>query len=1387
MTTTPGFVHLHTHTEHSALDGLSNLKKAVQKAAADGNPALAITDHGTMGGAWRFAIEARKAGIKPIIGIEAYLALADDWRNEPDRFAPAHSEVDRESEDETGTDADEDERGKVSKKTTKTKAYQHITLLASNAEGWENLVRMVNASANSYFKKPIMDWKLIKEFGRGVIALTGCLGGPVLGPVAHGNIPEARRNLERLIDAVGKENVYVEVMEHGIDIETRALPIMAELAAEFGLPLVATNDSHYVDDADQPIHDAWLAVQTGATLDTKGRFQFHGAGYHMRTEKEMRELRMEGWWQTAVSNTVVVAARCEDVIPEPQIRVPRFDLPEDFETSKKYLISIAKGNAHKLYGNPLPQNVTERLNSELKIISDMGFIDYFLIVWDVINWARTNGIRVGPGRGSAAGSLISYCMGIVAVDPLENHLLFDRFLEPGRAGMPDIDVDFEKSRRGEVLQYLSQKYGASRVARIGSFSATKTKKALQSAAKLLGLVKIGADLSKVVPIGDGGQPYDFAQLEDATDPAAGRFREVLAEFGEPGQRVVDLARGFAGTINGESIHACGTLISDVPLTGLIPLRKDRSKANSSGLDVVTQWDGKDIDTYGMLKLDVLGLRNLDVVSKAVKFIKDTTDEEIDPDKLPHPNTKGNARVAATWELLRSGRTAGIFQMESSGMSNLAQQIKPDCLADLSAVVALFRPGPLSKNMHIMYADRKNGLQQVSYEMFTSDPAETAAIDSVLGETFGVFTYQEQMMRLGTVVSGFDAKLRSKLRKAVGKKIKSLMDEVGEALIAGAPIEKLDEVTGEIISPVFAQQTAAKLFEYMKGSADYLFNASHSFAYAQLAYVTAFLKANWPAQYGAAILATTSADDKRQAALRALREEGIVILAPDVNESGAETRPTPDGKSVILGLSEIKGVGTAGVEVAANRAAGGPFNSLRHLIERVVDENNKSLIDVGSIEGLIEAGAMDAWGTRLGLMRIARASKFHALPISGEEWGILESSTRQRTRLGVIIGQHPMDKLGEQVWDELVPGSRDEDGRKLGARVVPLTSIADIDGASTMTAAVLAEWSERAYSKGRMVNFVLESAEKSVRCVMWNETLNRLRARPDGIPTVGSIVSASARVMVNSMDVEDEEGKVIDTVITHELSVSNLERIPVIDAVAAVERVSVPSPLRRFLNVNRAPAPTPPPADEKDSDVDGSDPLRAAGPGPAQRSTSPASAGRLPIVVRDPQHSGSLVFGAHPDAASIVRRIKRGRGGRVTHLPSEPKIGTPGGVYLASEGTSPIALILWGKLDKDEVVPIDWPFDGTIPSREDILTELHHDRPADIVADLRQNDWTAGLREDDWTVGLREDEWVAGLREDEWTADLTPLDESEEEAVEEPTQQSAESGAASDWLDDLEFS
>ena len=726
----------------------------------------------------------------------------------------------------------------------------------------------------------------------------------------------------------------------------------------------------------------------------------------------------------------------------------------------------------------------------------------------------------------------------------------------------------------------------------------------------------------------------------------------------------------------------------------------------------------DIDAYGLLKLDVLGLRNLDIISKAVAFIKETTGEDVDPDHLPHPNTKGDPRVQATWELLRSGRTAGIFQMESVGMSNLAQQIKPDRLGDLSAVVALFRPGPLSANMHLMYADRKNGLQEVDYSIFTDNVAEQEAIATVLGETYGVFVYQEQLMRLATVIAGFDAKGRSKLRKAVGKKIKSVMDEVGEELIAGAPLEVRDEETGEIISPVFSQATAARVFDYMKGSAEYLFNASHSFAYAQLAYVTAFLKANWPAEYGAAILATTSAADKRLLALRSLREEGIEVLAPDVNRP--RRKPARSVKSRFCsGLSEIKGVGAAGQAIAEDLAAHGPFSSVRHLLHRVSDELGKSmgrsaLSTVSSKQAHSTSGAAAAVCSRSLARR--KPTTLHA---DDFEWGILERSTRQRRRLGVIVGAAPD---GGHRPGLLGPARSDRRGLQRAGRpasalsasltsptwtVKPRTlSVSSPNGRRRRTRR--AEWSTSSSSRRRRASDASPGTRPSRGC----GTPSRV------FPTVGSIVAVNAKVSVRELDIEDEEGNVIEQVKTKELTVSGI-RVPDhgLSSPPYTRPEPVESPLRKFITIDYPQVRAPKPEVKAKPEPAAEEPFRA--PVNSVAVLDAADGAVLPVVVWDLERPDRNLVGSATNLEDLHDDFRYGK--TVRWMPRKPVLGEEA-VALALKANVPIAFVYSAKLANGEALPATWQLkDGVIPTKDDLLFVSQPDRVT-VPESSYSDDW-----------------------------------------------------------------
>lgn len=1645
------FVHLHNHTEFSSLDGAQKLKNMIAHAVKMGHEALAITDHGSGAGWYKFAAYCREAGIKPIIGIEAYLTVggrsrmqtSDDYdivesSEEDGDFDPSQTESQRE------------------KSATKKKYYEHITLIAMNETGWRNIVKMVNETARSYRYKPRMDYDLLEQHSEGIICLTGCLAGPVLGYAARagleparierkvltlttpvktergtretpfatlmreydnliskglvkdGDLPseralegktvafkktfkpviddfvetwkqiasdylvpetprtgvtvnldedgaigkrrrvemihQAEANLRRIIDIFGEDRTFVEVMEHGIEFESDALPILAKLADRNGVRMVATNDAHYTEEHEAGHHDTLLNMQ-------RDGFSFNGSGYFLRTGDQMRELRDEDWWAEACDNSLVVADMCEDIVPVSDGGLPEFPMVrethhgeidvtqfEDTPQGHRALLReiVRTGMARK--GHSMTDVLRARLNHEFKVVGDKGFIDYYLMVWDLLLWARANGIYVGMGRGSVAGSAAAYYAEISWVDPIEEILYFERFLEANRADYPDMDLDFEQRRRGEVIAYIGRKYGKDYVARIGTLRVAASKSVVKDVVRVYGGSPTFANaLTKLIPM-DGAKPRSLNKF--VKQPDAEKFLAEWEKLGDHAEEALITALAIEGTVIGESIHACGTLISNRPLVDLIPLRKDTKKSlDEANVTDITQWEAKDIESYGLLKLDILGLRNLDVVSDAVRNIRDNRGEEIDIYYgMPDPNDLSDPRVARAYSLFSDGRTAGVFQMEcvsgdtqvggrsikslfdqqeagnpkntlisvlldegrfvrnrvnrifktgtketfrlvtdsdrmieataghkfmtrdgwrtlgelspgdellvdprarkrvhrecgdcgkftnsdsanasdrcyscsatfhanparsgdaisegiirsylegrkpwntglttetssvvaatgkkislslagktleqkvgaeraneiraknsqrmsgegnhmfgkpssgskmgyredlghfvrstweadfarvlnlleieyeyeketfpitlpdgtkttytpdfwipsqgrfvevkgwytkknhikmvafldqhpdvpvvvlervafaemslafkdkiewecpqkpdrmvwetvsriipagvqdtydismaapahnyiangfmvhnSSGITELARRLRPDCFGDLSALIALYRPGPMGANMHTMYADRKNGREEVDYSIYTADVEEQKWIERVLGITYGTFVYQEQLMDLGTLFAGFDAIWRNKLRKATAKKLPEMLEEVGKEWFANHDKEFFDS-EGTMISPKFSRQTAEVMWQMMQASAEYLFNKAHSAAYGLLTYITAYLKANYPAEYGAAILSTTDTGkaDKRRAAFAALRDEGIEILPPDVNASRARTFPHTDS-SVIIGLAEIKGVGAAGSAVASERHFSDlskPFRSLHDMVNRVVDTDGKAILSVADLGGLIEAGACDSItdGYRKGAMIVSRASKDADIPVPPMEWGVVERSARQRAKIGVGLGENPLTTVKDQLRAWRVPDER-RFGDGGGGGAVSLSAIPHEADLYFTTIGILSGYTERSYAGGtaKLAGVMLEGTNTSIEGVMFQRALNSL----DFAPSIGQIVAASGFTRVNDWsppkdddddaqpdDLEEDEGGTVEEVESRlELSINRMWAVDLVD-------------------------------------------------------------------------------------------------------------------------------------------------------------------------------------------------------------------------------------------------
>ena len=921
------FTHLHVHTEYSMLDGAARLDELVAKAAADGQPALGITDHGNMYGILDFYRECRKHGVKPVLGTEAY--LAHDTRHE----RPAR----RGRIDDSGGDT---EGGR--------KLYYHLTLLAESDAGYRNLIKLSSlAFLEGYYYKPRMDWEVLERHAEGLIATTGCLGGHVLQALLNGDEKGALAKAARLQDIFGKDNLFVELQDHGLAAQHDTNPKLIEIARAIGAPLIATNDSHYTHREDHESHDALLCVQTGALMSDPKRFKFEGHEHYLKTASEMRYLFREV--PEACDNTLWVAERADVTIEFGKPQLPNFPLPEGFTTDADYLRHLTWEGARQRWGDQLPPAAAERLSYELKVIGDMGFSSYFLIVWDLIRHAKEAGIRVGPGRGSAAGCAVAYCLRITDLDPIKYDLLFERFLNPSRVTMPDIDMDFDSRYRDEMIRYAAEKYGRDHVAQIVTFSTIKARAAVRDAARVLGYsYGLGDKVAKAMPplvMGrDTPLKYCFEEHPKYVDgyKAAAELR-AMYESDTDIKRVVDVAKGLEGMRRQDGIHAAAVVITKEPLTTYLPIqRKPESGQDPAEAPVVTQYEMHGVEDLGLLKMDFLGLRNLDVITDTVAMIRAGADPTFDIDALPLDDP-------TTYDLLSRGDTIGVFQLESSPMRALLRAMAPSSFEDVSAVLALYRPGPMSVNMHYDYADRKNGRKEVEY--FHADAEE------VLGDTYGLMIYQESVMRVAQKFAGYSLADADNLRKACGKKIRELMAKEREGFEAGC------ERTG------YGRALGKQLFDVIEKFADYAFNKSHTFGYGLITYQTAYLKAHYPVEYLACLLTSVKSSlEKAAIYLADARTMGIRVIPPDVNLSQMDFAPShEDDRSIAFGLSAVRNVGQGLVELLINeREEHGPFTSFYDFVERVPE----SVLNKRTIESLIKAGGFDRLGhPRKGLLAV----------------------------------------------------------------------------------------------------------------------------------------------------------------------------------------------------------------------------------------------------------------------------------------------------------------------------------------------------------------------------------------------------------------------------------
>jgi DNA polymerase-3 subunit alpha len=912
--TDPNFVHLHVHSEYSLLDGAARIDAPKSNPGAPtifteagrlGMPAVAVTDHGAMFGALRFFEAGRATGVTPILGVEAYVAPGSRFDRNPG-----------ESEEK----------------------YYHLTLLAENETGYRNLLKLVSyAYLEGFYHRPRMDKQLLAEHAEGVICLSGCLSSEVGVALLGGQDDRARRVAAEYRDIFGPDRYFIEVMDHGLADQRSILRRQFELGDELGIPVVATNDLHYTLKEDAKPHDVLLCIQQKKLQSDLKRLKFDSEEFYLKSAEEMRALFAER--PDACDQTLRIAERVEldlvygDRAPTDQrYHLPRFETPGGLDRDA-YLRQLVEAGAGERYDEITPE-IRARIEHELDVITSMGFGGYFLIVWDLIRYAREQGIRVGPGRGSAAGSVVSYCLRITDLDPLRYGLLFERFLNPERIQMPDIDMDFDERRRDEVIRYATEKYGADHVAQIVTFQTIKGKQGIRDAARVLGFPPVVGDrLCKMYPPAIMGRDYPIEDaLKLSPDLAAAYEKEPEAK------EIVETARALEGLRREDSVHAAGVVIGDAPLVNYLPLKLSKDSRDDSK-KVVTQFDMTGVEALGLLKMDFLGLRNLSVIEDALRHLRSRGVElDIDHVALDDPDT---------YAMLQRAETTGVFQMESAGMRSLIKLLAPDRFEDLMALVALYRPGPLNSGLHTEYAERKHGRRKVTY------PHDDLA--PILKDTYGVMIYQEQVMQVAVALAGFSMGEADTLRKAMGKKQLSVLMPFKEKFIAGA-MEK-----------GYQQKLAADLFEMIVPFADYGFNASHACAYGLVAYQTAYLMAHHRVEYMSAVLTSVKDDkDAKPFYLYACRGMGIEVLPPDVNESELDFAPAPgDVPSIRYGLAAVRNVGEGAVQqIIEARRTKGDFTSYADFCRKI----EPTVLTKRVLESLIQAGAFDSLGyTRRGLL------------------------------------------------------------------------------------------------------------------------------------------------------------------------------------------------------------------------------------------------------------------------------------------------------------------------------------------------------------------------------------------------------------------------------------
>jgi DNA polymerase-3 subunit alpha len=1062
------FVHLHVHSEYSILDGACRIPALAARAAELGMPTVGLTDHGSLAGAVELYREATKQGVKPLIGCEVYVA---------------------------------DER------RAQQKGYAHLTLLAENNTGYSNLIKLASAGyLEGYYYKPRVDWELLERHSQGLVALSGCLSGRVAKAFDENRPKDAEADLDRLTQIFGRDSTYVEIQNAGLEIQARINPQLKELAATAKLPLVATGDVHYLMHEDARAHEALLCIQSGDSLKNPSHWKFDSDQFYFKTPAEMAADFAD--YPEALRATLEIAERCNVEFELGRILLPKFPVP-DGRDAFDYLVELCEKGLQKRYGGATPE-LNDRLRFELKTIKEMGFADYFLIVWDFIAFAKRSGIQVGPGRGSAAGSLVAYCLEITDIDPIKYDLLFERFLNPGRKSMPDIDIDFSVAGRDRVINYVAEKYGRDRVAQIITFGTMMARAAVRDAGRVLEIPYGTVDkIAKLIP--EGPKVY----LDDCLKRGA-ELRQAY-DADPLVKEVVDLAKPLEGLVRQDSIHAAGVVISDRRLTDVVPVQQ-----KGADQEVVTQFSMGDVEALGLLKMDFLGLRNLDVIDKAIALVGG-----LDIATIPLEDKR-------TYEMLARGDAAGVFQFESSGMREALRQVKPTEFEDLIALVALYRPGPMAYIP--VYARRKQGLEQVTYP----DPR----LEPILGTSFGIILYQELAMEIAKELAGFSPAEADDLRKAIGKKIHSLMASLKEKFLEGCAANS--------VTPAVANQ----LWKDIESAQDYSFNKSHAACYALIAYRTAWLRANHPREYMAALISSVmNTKDRVPFYVASCAEMGIEVLPPDVNSSECDFAVV-EGK-IRFGLNAVKNVGDpAARAIIAAREERGPFESIWDFTERV-DPNSANK---RALESLVKCGAFDSMGaTRRGMLECieqalswggrtqadkiagqgsifdfggtdeAEAAPKHHPELARHEFDKHELLRLEKETLGLYVSEHPLSAVREQLR------------RKTDATLAELERRRD--GEIVTVGGIVSAIKQVTTKKGEPMVFVrLDDIIGSAECVVFNSVYSESHE----LLTTDAILVVKARI-----DHKEGESKLIAIeVSTFEATPERTEVLLKIDALRA---------------------------------------------------------------------------------------------------------------------------------------------------------------------------------------------------------------------------------------------